>query len=335
MEPRFGHDFSQVRVHTDARAAESARNINALAYTVGRDVVFGAGQHSPHTREGKRLMAHELTHVTQQSEGGVQGKLKIGQPENSFEQEADLAADQIDSGQFPLLNYQASYLTAPSELILPYRNKKAFNFGKGNEPGVLEEDQFTDAKTQPWIEQIKLTFDGTKTDSANDLVATGTLEATYNANTAALPSINIGIVGGSTRLGLTDMGTGFKVHRIEGIGYNDVIPPDPEGKSWPANKYSKSLNSSMHYAVFFKGKQAVHGGALDIGSHSCIHVDWTDLHTIRQINYHSVKGRTTVDVSYGASALKTLCCDRMKIMGWTKKGQARNPCRGEDPKACP
>jgi hypothetical protein len=51
MEPRFGYDFSQVRVHTDARAAESARAVNALAYTVGRDVVFGAGQYAPYSKE--------------------------------------------------------------------------------------------------------------------------------------------------------------------------------------------------------------------------------------------------------------------------------------------
>ncbi|HEY7126521.1 MAG TPA: DUF4157 domain-containing protein [Ktedonobacterales bacterium] len=67
MEPRFGHDFSQVRVHTDAQAAESAQAVNALAYTVGRDVVFGRGQYAPHTNTGRRLMAHELTHVVQQN----------------------------------------------------------------------------------------------------------------------------------------------------------------------------------------------------------------------------------------------------------------------------
>jgi hypothetical protein len=67
FEPRFGHDFSQVRVHTGWQAAESARTVNALAYTVGRDVVFGAGQYAPHTSEGKRLIAHELTHVVQQT----------------------------------------------------------------------------------------------------------------------------------------------------------------------------------------------------------------------------------------------------------------------------
>jgi hypothetical protein len=66
MEPRFGHDFSQVRVHTDAKAAQSAQAVNALAYTVGRNVVFGAGQYAPGTSEGWRLLAHELTHVVQQ-----------------------------------------------------------------------------------------------------------------------------------------------------------------------------------------------------------------------------------------------------------------------------
>jgi len=66
FEPRFGHDFSQVRVHSDANAAESAWAVNALAYTVGRDVAFGAGQYAPQTGAGRKLLAHELTHVVQQ-----------------------------------------------------------------------------------------------------------------------------------------------------------------------------------------------------------------------------------------------------------------------------
>lgn len=69
MGPRFGHDFSRVRVHTDSKAAESARAVNAQAYTVGRDVLFGAGQYAPGTQTGKSLLAHELTHVVQQSAG--------------------------------------------------------------------------------------------------------------------------------------------------------------------------------------------------------------------------------------------------------------------------
>jgi Domain of unknown function (DUF4157) len=66
MEARFGQDFGDVRIHTDARAAESARSQPALAYTVGREIVFGAGRYQPHTGEGKRLLAHELTHTLQQ-----------------------------------------------------------------------------------------------------------------------------------------------------------------------------------------------------------------------------------------------------------------------------
>ena len=66
FEPRFGHDFSQVRIHTDGQASESVRKSNAKAYTVGRDVVFGAGQYAPHSTEGKGLLAHELAHVVQQ-----------------------------------------------------------------------------------------------------------------------------------------------------------------------------------------------------------------------------------------------------------------------------
>jgi hypothetical protein len=67
MEQRFGYDFSQVRVHTDAAAERSAQDVNANAYTVGHNIVFGAGRFSPGTHEGRRLLAHELTHVVQQT----------------------------------------------------------------------------------------------------------------------------------------------------------------------------------------------------------------------------------------------------------------------------
>jgi hypothetical protein len=66
MEPRFGHDFSAVRIHTDHTAAESARAVSALAYTVGSNIVFGAGQFAPNTSAGRTLIAHELSHVVQQ-----------------------------------------------------------------------------------------------------------------------------------------------------------------------------------------------------------------------------------------------------------------------------
>jgi hypothetical protein len=70
FEPRFGHDFSQVRVHSGAAAEQSARSLNANAYTVGHNIVFGAARFAPQTYEGRRLIAHELTHVAQQSRAG-------------------------------------------------------------------------------------------------------------------------------------------------------------------------------------------------------------------------------------------------------------------------
>jgi hypothetical protein len=68
METRFGHDFSRVRVHTDEQAAASARAVNAAAFTVGQDIVFGNGQFAPETEGGRGLLAHELAHVIQQAE---------------------------------------------------------------------------------------------------------------------------------------------------------------------------------------------------------------------------------------------------------------------------
>ncbi|MCR8557637.1 DUF4157 domain-containing protein [Mucilaginibacter sp. BJC16-A38] len=66
FEPKFGHDFSNVKLHTDSVAAKSAQSINALAYTSGNNIVFNTGQYAPESDSGKKLMAHELTHVVQQ-----------------------------------------------------------------------------------------------------------------------------------------------------------------------------------------------------------------------------------------------------------------------------
>src|SRR6185503_12115366 len=100
MQTRFGEDFSHVQVHTDAKAAESADAVNATAYTVGSDIVFGAGQYAPGTAEGKRVIAHELAHVSQQ--GGDAGNLQtlsLGPVNSPEESEADAVADAVVSNQ--------------------------------------------------------------------------------------------------------------------------------------------------------------------------------------------------------------------------------------------
>jgi hypothetical protein len=97
MEPRFGHDFSRVKLHTDAKAAESAQAVNALAYTVGRDVVLGARQYAPGTNEGRRLLAHELTHVVQQgaNDNTALREPIIGPAHDTYEHEASSIAKEV------------------------------------------------------------------------------------------------------------------------------------------------------------------------------------------------------------------------------------------------
>lgn len=100
MESRFGRNLSQVRVHTDSKAAKSAQSVNALAYTVGNNIAFDHGQYSPETINGKRLLAHELTHVLQQksSQKPLQTKLALGGQTNAAERQADTTADAIVFG---------------------------------------------------------------------------------------------------------------------------------------------------------------------------------------------------------------------------------------------
>ena len=133
MESKFGHDFSQVRVHTDARAAESTRAVNALAYTVGRNVVFGAGQYEPGTSEGRRLLGHELTHVVQQKNThDIHAKLVTGLAQDQYEQQAGRVSEQVTDKiaiRWPSLTYsnrsrsvlqrQVASFAASSALMAP------------------------------------------------------------------------------------------------------------------------------------------------------------------------------------------------------------------------
>ncbi len=111
MESRLGYDFSRVRVHGDAEAAESARAVSALAYTVGPHIVFDAGRYAPRTHAGSKLLAHELTHVIQQS-GSVAFDLPItiSDPADPSEQEAERTGDRVLS-EAPLIVRQQAHCT--------------------------------------------------------------------------------------------------------------------------------------------------------------------------------------------------------------------------------
>jgi hypothetical protein len=100
FESRFGHEFSKVRVHTNTRAAESARSVNALAYTVNRDIVFGEGQWAPHSSRGMSLLAHELAHTIQQGDRHNSGAERLALSKNAApsEHEAKVTAQAVESG---------------------------------------------------------------------------------------------------------------------------------------------------------------------------------------------------------------------------------------------
>ncbi|MFJ7214214.1 DUF4157 domain-containing protein [Amycolatopsis sp. NPDC098790] len=102
MESRFGQDFSDVRVHTDGAAHESAKSVNAQAYTVGSNIVFQRDKYDPSSAGGQHMLAHELTHVVQQRSGPVEGTdagggVKVSDPSDRFEREAVANADRLMS----------------------------------------------------------------------------------------------------------------------------------------------------------------------------------------------------------------------------------------------
>jgi hypothetical protein len=102
MESRLGHDFSDVRVHTDSRAHDSARAVNAYAYTVGSNIVFQRDKYDTSSTEGRTMLAHELTHVVQQRSGPVDGTpagggIQVSDLNDRFEREAAANAERAMS----------------------------------------------------------------------------------------------------------------------------------------------------------------------------------------------------------------------------------------------
>ncbi|MDH5651341.1 MAG: DUF4157 domain-containing protein [Gammaproteobacteria bacterium] len=125
FEPRFGHSFSRVRVHTDGRAAQTARQINAQAFTIGRDIFFGAGHYQPATTSGRQLLAHELTHTIQQSGiSPLPGNQTLTKPERRL------------SASIQPLNRAAFTTQSTSELGVMMRKTEAEPMGTTKEDSV-------------------------------------------------------------------------------------------------------------------------------------------------------------------------------------------------------
>src|SRR5260221_11630859 len=115
MEAHLGHDFSQVKIHTDTHAAETAHALHARAYTIDQDIIFGSGQFAPETYEGKKLLAHELTHVVQQSPARATPQKIYRQTETQpVEQQTDieqrLVEETIRIAKSPTTFLRAAYI---------------------------------------------------------------------------------------------------------------------------------------------------------------------------------------------------------------------------------
>ena len=302
FEPRMGASFDEVRIHDGAAAAASARSLKAQALAYGSNIVVDRAYYDIGTRAGRRLMAHELTHVMQQ--GG--------------------AGRRAGDGHQP---------AAATAAIMPYRPKGSVNFGV-HDTKDLKEKEFDSSVPDPFIEKITVAFTGTK-EVDKETVPLGELSATYAKNGAKpMPSdiSGVAILGGYPSQGLSDTVNNKGLTRIEGYGYNRGAAPKGErvGSEWPEYKYSKpELGATMSYAMFFKGKQAVHHGSLDHASLSCVHVDSFD--ELQRINYHARKGETNVDLTYTQAALKIPCCERYPHKGTMNY----NPCKGQDKSKCP
>ena len=150
MEGRFGTDFGDVRVHNDGAAHDSAKSVNAQAYTVGSNIVFQRDRYDPASDAGKHMIAHELTHVVQQRNGPVDGSdagggVKISDPSDRFEQAAVSNADR-------LMSTPAATASAPSHNVqrLPDDDESS-SVQRQDAPAEEEEE----ASAQTFVQRIE------------------------------------------------------------------------------------------------------------------------------------------------------------------------------------
>lgn len=168
FEPDFGADFSGVRVHSDEKAARSARDLNARAFTVGSDVVFAEGEYQPHTSAGKHLLAHELAHVVQQGAGPAMVQRAVALKDDDYK----ALAAQIHDAIFPVGTDEEAIFSALQKLEKdPTAITKLSDVYKKEFSSALEVDIRGDLSEVEL--QLALELLGIKDDpKAADLVAT-------------------------------------------------------------------------------------------------------------------------------------------------------------------
>jgi hypothetical protein len=261
MGRRFAHDFSRVRIHSGSRAEQTCRRLGAEAYSVGNHVVLGPQARDHATGEGRRLLAHELAHVTQPGPPS----LRLYRSRKAFN--FGVAND-------PLLK-EDSFHPAKDKSTKPWISLVKVGFAT----------RTTDANgAKFWKGSATATYHNNpvKGSDFSFPVAGG--------------SRSLGLSDAGTFTVHRIEGEGYN----SGLFSGTPDPATREGPNSRYTKPDASgfRASNMSLAVFYNRGEALHEGPLDQSSHGCVHVNWGAGGTMKRLNYHSVIGLTKVIVSY-------------------------------------
>jgi hypothetical protein len=266
MGRRFGHDFSQVRVHAGTRAQQSARQLGAEAFSVGNHVVLGAGGTDLASSRGRTVLAHELAHVVQ---GPGVPAIRTYRPSSAF-------------------NFGVADDKTLKEDSFTYKTDK------DKKPWIASVTVgFTTKDTDA---------DGTtywKGNATARYFANKVPEKDFSFPVAG-GSGSLGLSDAGSFTVQRIEGDGYNSGTFSGTAGVDFKLSEREGPSKRYTKADKSgfRPSNMSFAVFYNKGEALHAGPIDLSSHGCLHVDWNSISTMKRLNYHSVIGHTKVTVSY-------------------------------------
>jgi hypothetical protein len=298
FEPRFGCDFSAIRVHTDPEAAGLASGLGARAFTVGSDVVFGRGEYQPGTPRGQHLLAHELTHTLQQSKAKaspsvIQTYRSADAPNFRAMDGGGLVEKPFDKRKpDPYINHIKVHFTRTVKID-----------GETVPAGTLSAT-YAKHRHAP-ISNVPIVggFPSTGLTDRGDNMHVSRIEG-WGYHHAP------GEISTAERLVPT---------RTQAIKYRGPIAHYYKPRSRGAG------DATMSFGLFFSGKEAIHHGRGTNASIGCVHVPNLDI--MRQLNYHSRAGIVTqVEVKYDEAIRTTICHEAAKFrrMPW-------NPCHGVKP----
>lgn len=258
FEPRFGQDFSDVRVHADSAAADSARAIGALGYTVGRHIVFADGCFAPNVDDGRRLIAHELTHTLQQTRSPASAALHdlpVSRPNDQAVFEEESVAERFSQGPIQTGGLQRQAVVACANLESARFSPSAKLQRCFDDADRLREgDPDSDAVMR--IQQALIDVQGLKPGQAYDLGSTGPtgngVDGKYGPKTAAaVMKFKADEQLGSTQFG--DVGPGV-MHRLDILFSSTTTPmgepPTSEQGQDPKGSYPGPLESGNGIIYF-------------------------------------------------------------------------------------